>query len=163
MSNPKESIAEWLRTKSAPSPTEFFEAFLRNGVFLNEESTFWDFKDKFPFSYSDDYFYGICRLICGFYNTLGGAIVFGVNDETRLPSKSKVIPNTDRLKESLIDLCGHTPDFVVESYQIEGEKIHLLLVCPRENGARIIKFHKSTAKYRAETVWVIPIRIDQNS
>jgi hypothetical protein len=54
-----------------------------DGSYVPQEGFNWDYKQEWPFSYSDDYFLGIARLICAFANTAGGIIIFGVHDKTR--------------------------------------------------------------------------------
>ena len=77
-----------------------------NGKFISQEGPVWDFKREWPFSYSDDYFGGIARLICAFANSMGGIIVFGVHDELRTAGHNKVKPNLDRLEQALKQLLS---------------------------------------------------------
>src|SRR6185312_2469808 len=64
--------------------------------FVPQEGPVWDFKREWPFSYSDDYFAGIARLICAFANSYGGIIVFGVHDELRTAGLRRTSGNYDR-------------------------------------------------------------------
>ena len=76
-------IEEWCSAGSLPSQEEFHNATVdENGLFTSIEGQHWDFKAEWPFSYSDSYFGGICRLICAFANSSGGLIIFGVKDDT---------------------------------------------------------------------------------
>jgi Putative DNA-binding domain len=63
-----------------------------DGSYSSQEGQNWDFKREWPFSYSDDYFGGIARLICAFANAQGGIIIFGVHDETRIAGYNRVKP-----------------------------------------------------------------------
>jgi hypothetical protein len=93
-----ERVQEFIDARNFPSEQEFKELFSDNGaVFIQQEDANWDFKDLWPFSYSDDYFFGISRLISAFANTFGGFILFGVHDEKRIGGHNKVRVNTDKL------------------------------------------------------------------
>ena len=93
-------ISEWISAKKLPNLAAIHDALTDSpALFTSAEGETWDFKDSWPFSYSDSYFAGICRLICAFSNTSGGAIIFGVHDESRMGGKNKVVPNVDKLLE----------------------------------------------------------------
>ena len=96
-----------------------------------QEGLYWDFKKEWPFSYSDEYFAGIARLICAFANTFGGLIIFGVDDETRAPGHNKVIPKLDRLQQALDNLLSLKVELVFRRYD-EGtpDAVDVLLVPP---------------------------------
>lgn len=126
-----EVVSRILRTGSYPDDAEWFFSSFRgeDGVFLNRENHLWDFKESWPFSYSDDYFYSIIRHIVGFANTSGGLLIFGVNDESRLAVESKIRPNLDKLKRSLIDLLKNPPDVDLRTYKVDlSRSIHVLFI-----------------------------------
>jgi len=77
-----------------------------SGHYITQEGPLWDFKKEWPFSYSDNYFGGIARLICAFANSMGGIIVFGVHDDSRTAGHNKVTPNLDRLHKALSQLLS---------------------------------------------------------
>jgi hypothetical protein len=63
-------IHGWCLSKAAPSEADFYAAFVdQSGQYILEEGPTWDFKQEWPFSYSNPYFGGIARLICAFANT----------------------------------------------------------------------------------------------
>lgn len=98
-----DTVSDFINSRVFPSDEVFFSMFAPNGDrFIDQEDLNWDFKDQWPFSYSDEYFLGIVRLICSFANTSGGFVVFGVHDQKRTGGHNKVQPNTDKLRQSLL-------------------------------------------------------------
>src|SRR6185312_5552338 len=75
--------------------------------FVPQEGPVWDFKREWPFSYSDDYFAGIARLICAFANSYGGIIVFGVHDELRTADTTKFLQTSIAFNRHLIKFFPH--------------------------------------------------------
>lgn len=124
-------VARALRTATFPEDGEwFFEAFCdEEGTFVGRETELWDFKDNWPFSYSDDYFYGIVKHIISFANTNGGIIVFGVDDKSRKAIPSKIRPNLDKLNRSLVDLLKNPPNVDLRTYRVDSDRsVHVLFV-----------------------------------
>jgi hypothetical protein len=75
-------ILKW--SSHAPDTKQAFDILCRpDGNFRDDEGAYWDFKQEFPFSMSDDYFAAIARSIFAFSNTFGGALIFGVHDKLR--------------------------------------------------------------------------------
>jgi hypothetical protein len=106
-----------------------------NSTFVDQEDVNWDFKDQWPFSYSDDYFFGIIRLMAAFANTSGGFIIFGVHDEKRTAGHNKVKPNTDRLRQAIISMMSQCPDFQIRHYDIAAiGEVDCMLIRPRQMG-----------------------------
>lgn len=126
-----------------------------NGSYTTQEGVLWDFKRDWPFSYSDDYFGGIARLIAAFANTHGGIIIFGVHDETRTAGRNKVSPNLDRLQQSLNQLLTDSPQVACRRYA-EGtsDAVDVLLVCPLKPTTLPTRFKRTIGPYKAGTIWV---------
>ena len=111
-----------------------------------QESSLWDYKEHFPFSHSDEYFGGIVRLICAFFNTYGGIIIFGVDDKSRAIVRSPVKVNIERLNSVLREVLTAPIECVHRSYSLPAEKgstttsqVDVLLVpkrvrCPLRSG-----------------------------
>lgn len=153
----KKSIENWCLAGVLPHQDLFFSTILdENGFFTGVEGQHWDFKDKWPFSYSDEYFAGICRLICAFANSSGGIIIFGVNDKTREGGKNLVRPNTDKLSLSFRQLTSSDFDYDLKNYTgsgIEGS-VDVLLIKPRPRRSKPLIFTKSLGGYNRGIVWV---------
>lgn len=153
----KIEIERWCASGILPDQETFYPAILDDGgLFTAVEGQHWDFKDRWPFSYSDSYFAGIARLICAFSNMGGGLIVFGVKDETREGGKNKVRPNTDKLLLSFEQLTGSKFEYDFRTYpgnETTGS-VDVLLVKPRSRNTRPLIFKKSLEGYSKEVIWV---------
>src|SRR6056297_197661 len=134
----REAIQSWCKNEKLPCSEEFYSALVEeNGRFSDIEGVFWDFKQEWPFSYSDKYFAGIARLICAFANTEGGSIIFGVHDKSRLGGKNRVRPNLDKLASSFHELTGSDLKYDFKAYEdTEFGAVDALLVLPREINER---------------------------
>lgn len=139
-----------------PSSEDFFKFFRsESNKFIDDEGYYWDFKDEFPFSFSNDYFYGLCRLICAFYNTYGGLIIFGVDDETKLPVKTKVRPNTDRFYSKAFEIFGRNIDLKTNTYSDANGHDYVCVKVPfRKKNQPLLKFSQKYGKYEADIIWV---------
>ncbi|HXD46866.1 MAG TPA: RNA-binding domain-containing protein [Pseudolabrys sp.] len=126
-----------------------------DGSFVPQEGPVWDFKREWPFSYSDDYFAGIARLICAFANSYGGIIVFGVHDELRTAGHNKVSPNIDRLQQALDQILSASVSLSCRRYDTgTSSAIDVLLVCPVNSTELPLRFDKPFGKQRANVIWV---------
>jgi hypothetical protein len=63
-------LRDIIEKKALPGArAEALEALLSaDGKYTFQEGAYWDFKREWPFSYSNEYFGGIARLICAFAN-----------------------------------------------------------------------------------------------
>ncbi|MDW4551737.1 putative DNA binding domain-containing protein [Defluviimonas sp. D31] len=151
------AIEGWCAKGQLPSQEDFFNALLdETELFTDIEGQHWDFKDQWPFSYSDSYFGGIARLICAFSNSGGGLIIFGVNDKTREGGKNRVRPNIDKLQLAFNQLTDRSFEFDFKTYtgQKETDRVDVLLVKPRARHTRPLRFNKGLDKYAADITWV---------
>ena len=149
------AIPDWISAKKLPEVDLIYESLLDSPEkFVSTEGEMWDFKESWPFSYSDKYFAGICRLICAFANSSGGIIVFGVHDEKRIGGRNKVVPNIDKLSSSFKSLTGYSFEFDFRSYSHEANgDIDVLLVLPRPINVSPIRFNKTMGGYLASKTW----------
>jgi ABC-type oligopeptide transport system ATPase subunit len=150
-------LEKWCLDGVLPTQEAFFSAIIdEDGRFSDIEGQYWDFKESWPFSYSDENFCGICRLICAFSNSAGGSIVFGVNDKTREGGKNIVRPNLDKLLMSFEQLTGRRFDFDFKSYPGTESigAIQVLLIKPRPRNSKPVVFIKKQSGYAAGIIWV---------
>lgn len=124
-----------------------------SGFFNFQESTYFDYKDQFPFSLSDDYAYGIFRLICALHNTFGGLIIFGVHDTKRSSGHNKVEINIERLNTALRDTLTHSIECVHHKYNQSGVEIDLLFVPKRGASLSPVRLARDIGKYPAGSLW----------
>ncbi len=153
----KDILRDVIEKRDLPSArVEALEAFLSSsGTYTLQEGLYWDFKREWPFSYSNEYFGGIARLICAFANTFGGLIIFGVDDETRTPGHNKVIPKLDRLQQALDNLLSHKIELVFRRYDEDTpDAVDVLLVPPLPVNAMPVRFKRSIDKYHADVIWI---------
>jgi len=150
------TISEWIRAEEFPSTEDFFDTLAPDGQrFTEEEGHFWDFKDAWPHSYSDGFWGGIARAICGFSNASGGFLIFGVHDKKRTGGHNKVIINTDRLKSAFKQLTGY--DFLCQTMNYEHPVIGtvtVLMIPKRENYQIPIRFNQKLDKYLPGDLWI---------
>lgn len=126
-------IEKSCRNSTILQQDEFVECFTEpDGRFLLSEGEYWDFKNSWPFSRSDDYFYGIANHICGFANNGGGYIIFNVDDNTRKHYPSPVKMNSDSLIQGIAAILNQPPDTLNLSffeYKV-GDNMHPTIFIP---------------------------------
>lgn len=126
-----------------------------NETFVPQEGLLWDFKCEWPFSYSNDYFAAIARLICSFANSYGGVILFGVHDDLRTAGHNKVAPNMDRLQQALDQITSDRVDISCRRYDVgKITAIDALLVRPQGANQLPVRFIKPIANQKEGIIWV---------
>jgi len=152
----RDAIAEWVQSGKLPDSEVFYQAFITpENLFDSAEGVFWDFKDSWPFSLSDEYFGGIARLICAFANTYGGIIVFGVHDSKRTGGHNKVRINLDRFQKAIEQLLGALPETELRSYASEKYgSVDTLLIRKRPQGKPPFRFTRRIGKYSEGVIWM---------
>ncbi|AND86596.1 blr0871 [Bradyrhizobium diazoefficiens USDA 110] len=152
-----DQIYDVIRRGELPSERLPFLSYLLEDSekFISQEGPVWDFKREWPFSYSDDFFCGIARLVCAFANSDGGIIVFGVHDTERTAGHNKVAPNMDRLQQALNQLLSEKPSLKLRRYETgTAEAVDVLLVSPHDASAMPLRFLKTVGDYKAGVIWV---------
>ena len=151
-----EEIRQALKNRMLPdNKLEILRPLLQADETFVGAGQYWDFKREWPFSYSDNYFAGIARLICAFSNTHGGLIIFGVHDENRSGGHNKVAPNLDRMEKALEQLLTAKPFLLLRKY--DGgtpQAVDVLLVLPNSPSMQPVQFRKSLGQYSADIIWV---------
>src|SRR5215469_11161151 len=155
----RRAIVDAVRTHKLPDRhEEIIHELIEAGKFVVQESLHWDYKRDFPFSHSDPYFGGILRLVCAFYNTYGGIIVFGVHDEHRTPGHNLVKINIERVNSAIREKLNVPIECVHKSYELtigDGtEKIDILLIPKRPMGVAPARFAVGVGPYKAGTIWI---------
>lgn len=162
MSTSTEAIVELIKSGNLPSTTP--ESLLSlydpaRNIFPEQECAYWDYKAQFPFSLSDDYFGGILRLVCAFYNSFGGLIIFGVKDETRTPGHNAVKINIERLN-NVIRTALTTPIELKHQEYLLGRdgglatKVDVLLVPKRPMSVPPVRFSKKVGQEPANRIFM---------
>lgn len=149
-------VRAWCRAGQLPDSMAIYEALTDTSTkFTAVEGATWDFKDEWPFSLSNEYFGGICRLACAFANSAGGLIVFGVDNVKRTGGHNKVSPNVDKFMQAFRQLTGRDLQFSFRHYEngVHGN-IDVLLIMPRSPGSPPLRFLRAVDKYPAGTLWV---------
>jgi hypothetical protein len=149
-------LENWCRSGALPDADTFFKTFVdQNGRFTQSEGEAWDFKKEWPFSYSNEYFHGICRLACAFSNSYGGLMIFGVDDKDRTGGHNKVRVNVDKFLASFQNLTGYKLKISTHSYSHdEFGSVDVLLICARENDSPPLRFVKPANPYPQNTIWI---------
>jgi|GEM_PF-3594440 len=153
----RESICELISRNelSEKLPTEIAALLSSDGkTFIEEECAYWDYKEEFPFSSTDDFFAGIVRLICAFHNTYGGLIIFGVNDIERVPGRNKVAIKVEKLNTRLRELCSEGIETVARSYDLVHGQVDILLVPKRNHQRPPVYLTTGIGKYEQGNVFI---------
>lgn len=152
----KSAVSKWCETGTLPESEEFYKAFLTvENLFDSAEGQYWDFKENWPFSLSDDYFAAIARLVAAFGNCQGGIIVFGVHDRKRTGGHNSVKINMDRFATALNQALSSPPEIELKAYSNQQiGSVDVLLVKQRKTGVSPYRFKKQLGKYREGIIWV---------
>ncbi|MBG6164855.1 KaiC/GvpD/RAD55 family RecA-like ATPase [Labrenzia sp. EL_195] len=114
------------------SDEDFFSTLLvGERSFINHEGDFWDFKESWPFSYSDGYFQSLVKLVVSFANNMGGLIIFNVADSEKIFKQSKVHPNPDRFMTACHDLINECPKLEFREFRQDELLIPVLIIFPK--------------------------------
>lgn len=151
------NVRELVEAGALPSDDAVIAQLLTNSdcTYLFQEGDCWDFKESWPFSYSDDYFYGLARLVCAFANTDGGLIIFGVDDTTRKGGRTKTVPNLDKFELALQQLTGAKPTLELKRFRnAHCGDVDVLLVQRKGAYDPPLRFIRDAGKYKAHTFWV---------
>lgn len=124
------------------------------GVFRVDEGPLHDYKQEFPFSYSDGYFGGILRLICALHNTYGGIIVFGVHDKERTAGKNKVIVDSEKINRKIREDLSRPLQISSTSLTTPSGDVQVLIVPPRPAMRPPIYSKKAYGDYQASTIYL---------
>lgn len=160
MEDLRRMVVECIRSQRLPDtlqdfPTLFFDVV--SSRFDVQESLHWDFKDAFPEKLESDFGGGILRLICGFHNTYGGLVIFGVKDETRIVIGNKKPLDIERLNAFIRERLTSTIECVHRAYKVNTESgevnIDIALVPKRPSGVPPIRFVQSVGKYEKDIIY----------
>lgn len=126
----------------------------REGAFVSQETYVFDFKDRVPDNFSESYGASIVRLVLGFYNTFGGIIVFGVNDDDFRPSGLDVRLDVEALSDVVSDVSGTQIELLFRTYRTPGDEHHVgVLLIPRRGHVPPARLLKDYTKYKRGTLW----------
>jgi Putative DNA-binding domain len=124
-----------------------------NGEFFFQEDALWDYK-KFVgiegIGPNDDYYkYKICDIskdIVSFYNSSGGYIIFGVdNNDKKIVGTTVALP-IDHLAQRIKSDTGGKIDFTAFSETIGTAKLQIIFVPPRSPEKYPIDFKRESKK-----------------
>jgi DNA polymerase III delta prime subunit len=143
-----ENIKKSIEEKNLPESidilfSEYYDRKERR--ILLQEFDLLDFKDRVPTSDDPEFFDDICRLISAFYNTYGGIIVFGVEDDDKKIIGHNKVPDVERFSHVLQDKCGIKVPIIHKRYSCkfynnEEENIDIFLICKRRIGVPPVEF-----------------------
>ena len=137
-----------------PSLSSFTETLFDEAsrTFVVQESLHWDYKDSFPRKLDSEFGVGIIRLACAFYNTYGGLIIFGVDDETKNPMGNPHRIDIERFNAFLRNRLSSPIECIHREYTVSTDdqklRIDILLVPKRPGGTAPIRNSKQMGKYR---------------
>ncbi|MCK8484191.1 NB-ARC domain-containing protein [Aliiroseovarius sp. S2029] len=124
-----------------------------NGVFWAQEDSLFDYKRDYPQNLGDEYFAGICRLIFGFYNSFGGIVVVGVDDQCRTSGHNKKTIDIERLNTRLRELSEVSINVRHLHVDHAGAVVDLLVVPKRKPNVPPVVLKKQLGKYEKGMLW----------
>ena len=140
--------------KTLDTVLEEFGSEIKDALEL-QEGSLWDYKKDFPFSRSDDYFGGIVRLVCAFYNTCGGIIIFGIEDNSRRIVGNPVRINIETFNAVLRERLSSPIECSARRYDVsEGLSVDILLVPKRPVGAIPVRFSTFIGRYPEGIIYI---------
>lgn len=114
------------------SSDEFFDGFLIDeATFVKHEGELWDYKEEWPSSLSDNYFYSLSKLVASFANNLGGLIIFNIRDYDKKYCQSEKKPNPDRFITACKNLMHNPPNITYIEYKKGSLVIPTIIVFPK--------------------------------
>lgn len=125
-----------------------------DGKFVSQESSLFDYKDKFPYSMTNDYFIGIIRLIFAFYNSYGGIVVLGVDDKIRTGGHNSISVNIEILNTRIRELSKHSIDVLHMTCGKNETAIDVLIVKKRVANCPPLRLEFSVGKYPIGVTWI---------
>ena len=149
-----------------PTNTDLAKLFVyslqdTDGIFRAQEDDLFDYKREYPFSMTDSYFAGICRIIFGLYNSFGGVLVLGVHDKKRTGGHNKKIVNVERLNTRLRELSGLSINVRHIHSDNQGDpeggasyEVDLLVIPKRLSNSPPASLKQKLDKYLPGTVWM---------
>jgi hypothetical protein len=161
-------VVDTLKARALPHDVNSFLDLVSNRelrTFEIQENTYWDYKDSFPHSMTDDYFIGVCRLVCGFHNRYGGIIIFGIHDKHRTPGHNKVIVDIERFNTRLREVLSAPIECMHRRYQFRTGKpipanrhvddaFDFVLVPKRNFSIPVTRFVTSIGKYQPSDIFI---------
>jgi hypothetical protein len=125
--------------------------------FVAQESALHDYKRDIPEDFSGSYGAAIVRLALAFYNTYGGLIVFGVDDESKEIVGSGQPINVEALNRTLSDVTTHNIECVCQTYRVAGDDdgpTSTVVLVPKRGSSLPAKLTRKLDKYPKGTVFV---------
>ena len=129
-----------------PKSEEFANKFVSNlrdksGLFVETENVLFDYKDKFPDKTDRSHMASFYRITLALYNTFGGILVLGVNDDGTLnENKSKNIPNIENFNKELREISNH--DVGVKRYFFDIRNASYFELSKDERLKKMLEFQK---------------------
>ena len=153
-SSATEIFFEIITAFKLPEEATFLECLQdTEGRFQKNESLLYDYKVEFPFSQSDSYFGGIMRAICGFHNSHGGLIIFGVHDVSRTAGKNEVVIDTEKVQRRLREDLSQEVNIEHNAYETKTGKVDVLLIAKRNIGVPPVRLNRKIDKYLPEHIY----------
>ncbi len=134
---------------------------IKSGFFIEDESTFFDYKREFPHSFTDDYAGGIFKSIIAFHNTHGGFIIFGVHDTARTPSHNHVAVRLEKLNTFIREKFSSPIECLYKKYDLAdfgipiiNGVVDVLLIPKRSTNLPPVSINSTIGKTRAKVPYL---------
>ena len=126
--------------------------------FNAQESRVLDFKETIPREFSDSYGSGIVRSAPAFYNTFGGAIIFGVEDENLSVTGTDLVFDIEKLNWLLSDVADVRIECLTKTYTIStngSDKSVCVVLVPKRRLDLPARLKSDFGKYKRGTLWIL--------
>ena len=148
-------LRDIIESERLPNDAKFLaDYFHSDGNFYADENVMFDYKEVAPYSFSDEYFTGLIKLLCAFHNAYGGVILFGVRDhnnlklrESRAAGKNKVVVNEENFNSKLLETLDYNFTVKKKSYLTPTGEVTALLIPKRHTSEPPVRVTKNYPKF----------------
>lgn len=133
---------------------EIFDGYIDGKKIDAQECDVFDYKRDVPKNFSDEYGFGIIKLIISFYNTYGGIVFIGVNKSGEIEGVSEDI-DIENVNHYLNVITGHRILCTSKRIYIdESDKFLSSIIVRKRSEINPAKINKKTLNYKIDSIFI---------